>query len=561
MEPEYGTDQNAQAFPARGDRRAEAAFLAGFRLAQKTEGKSLLQYAQQYGVPESTVRHWVSRAQASGAPKGFVELVESPEGLLLLHRIVLAAMFVIVELCGGGVRQVCKFLELSGLWRVVATGYGTQQQEVKAMEQAIVQYGKNNRKALGDTMKPRDITVTRDETFHEQPCLVAIEPVSNFILLEEHAADRRAETWLTAMERGLSDLPVRVIQGTSDEGSSLRSLDRQTGAHSSPDLFHPQQDISRATSLALQRQVEASEQAVVEAALYVESLIDESEAYDAQHSGPGRPRDYQGRIEEAYRVYEKAEAAATEASGRRQRVREAARGISRCYHPFDLETGAVRDAAKVESEIHAHFAQIDAVAEEAGLSSRCRALLDKARRVLPQMVATIAFVHTLIRDKVSALDLAPVVDDAVCRLLIPLYYLEECVRKAPTAEARAAIRSTIASLRERVEGVGSPLAALPAYERDVIARVARECAQLFQRSSSNVEGRNGVLSLLHHSLHKLTQRKLNALTVIHNYFIRRPDGTTAAERFFGQAHDDLFEHLLAVMPPPRRPAALRRVVH
>lgn len=70
-----------------------------------------------------------------------------------------------------------------------------------------------------------------------------------------------------------------------------------------------------------------------------------------------------------------------------------------------------------------------------------------------------------------------------------------------------------------------------------------------------------MLSLLHHSLHKLSQRKLNTLTVVHNFFIRRPDSTTAAERFFGQGHEDLFEYVLTALPPPKRPAARRCVVH
>lgn len=47
-----------------------------------------------------------------------------------------------------------------------------------------------------------------------------------------------------------------------------------------------------------------------------------------------------------------------------------------------------------------------------------------------------------------------------------------------------------------------------------------------------MEGRNGQLSLHHHGKHHLSERKLSALTAMHNYFIRRPDGTTAAERFF-----------------------------
>jgi hypothetical protein len=46
---------------------------------------------------------------------------------------------------------------------------------------------------------------------------------------------------------------------------------------------------------------------------------------------------------------------------------------------------------------------------------------------------------------------------------------------------------------------------------------------------------------------------LKALTVVHNFVLRRDDGTTAAERFFGVPHDDLFTHLLEVMPPLPRP--------
>jgi hypothetical protein len=53
-----------------------------------------------------------------------------------------------------------------------------------------------------------------------------------------------------------------------------------------------------------------------------------------------------------------------------------------------------------------------------------------------------------------------------------------------------------------------------------------ECADLFQRSSSAVEGRNGQLSLHHHGRHRLSDRKLAALTAVHNFHIRRADGTT-----------------------------------
>jgi len=48
--------------------------------------------------------------------------------------------------------------------------------------------------------------------------------------------------------------------------------------------------------------------------------------------------------------------------------------------------------------------------------------------------------------------------------------------------------------------------------------------------------------------------KARPTTAMHNYYVRRPDGTTAAERFFGRAHPALFDQVLAHvdLPPPTR---------
>jgi hypothetical protein len=72
-----------------------------------------------------------------------------------------------------------------------------------------------------------------------------------------------------------------------------------------------------------------------------------------------------------------------------------------------------------------------------------------------------------------------------------------------------------------------------------------------------VEGRNGQLSLYHHGRHRLGEHKLAALTAVHNFYIRRPDATTAAERFFGRAHALLFEQLINRVPLPPQPRRRR----
>ena len=84
----------------------------------------------------------------------------------------------------------------------------------------------------------------------------------------------------------------------------------------------------------------------------------------------------------------------------------------------------------------------------------------------------------------------------------------------------------------------------------------------FHRASSAVEGRNGSLAQSYHNGRGLSNRRLSALTVVHNYDTRRSDGSTPAERLFGGQFPDLFDWLLnqmGALPLPRKPR--QRVVH
>ena len=58
---------------------------------------------------------------------------------------------------------------------------------------------------LSEKMAARKICVAEDETYHERPCLVAIEPVANYILLEKYAEDRQAETWNKAISEAVKE--------------------------------------------------------------------------------------------------------------------------------------------------------------------------------------------------------------------------------------------------------------------------------------------------------------------------------------------------------------------
>jgi hypothetical protein len=156
------------------------------------------------------------------------------------------------------------------------------------------------------------------------------------------------------------------------------------------------------------------------------------------------------------------------------------------------------------------------------------------------MQATIAFVSGYVRQQVSQLELTPPASYAMHAPLIPSYYLERVAATRTVREGEPP-RERAERLRTPLFEPGGALGELRSVEQNQLKAPAATLAEVFQRSSSNVEGRNGYLSLRNHQLRGLAHpRKRACLTAMHNFFLTRADGTTAAERFFGQKPRSMF---------------------
>jgi hypothetical protein len=137
--------------------------------------------------------------------------------------------------------------------------------------------------------------------------------------------------------------------------------------------------------------------------------------------------------------------------------------------------------------------------------------------------------------------------------LIPSYYLER-VAATRTVTVGKPLRALAERLRTPLFEPGGALGEVSPMEQNRLKAEAAKLAEVFQRSSSNVEGRNGYLSLRNHQLRGLDHpRKRACLTAIHNFFLTRPDGTAAAERFFGQKPRSMFAAILASVDIPPTP--------
>lgn len=489
-------------------------------------GKSQRSASQLLKVPRSTMQSWETARTASEIEAEVEQFFASPVGSKYLHRIVLAATTVI-SFGGSGVRGVQEFLRLSKLNHWVASSTGALYGWIGLVEENIALFGKEQTRLLAKDMPLKRIAIVEDESFHHgRPCLVAIEAVSNFILVERYVKERSKEAWDLAVSEGLKDLQVKIVQSTSDAGKAILShVQHELNAEHSPDLFHVQQELTRATAAPLSAQEKEFELLAEKANQQLDRAV--------QKHGTGSLKaieaEYTHRCKNVGLEFRKR---------RRQNVKEAIKQIGRDYHPIDIITGQWQKSEEMKERLEKSVEEVETACREAALSESSQKRVKKAKGAITMMVSYLVFFYHLLREYMALLQLSPEQERFLMDVLIPLAYMERVYVRGSKNE-KEKMQALIDALRKRArEGPWTE------EERKAMMQKAEEAAGFFQRSSSCVEGRNAWLRMKHGEFHRLSDRKLTALTVMHNFHIRRRDGTTPAERFFGKSHINLFEWLV-----------------
>ena len=375
--------------------RTQRAALFDPYLALQAQGRSLRQAAKALEVPRSTLQAWKAYQESLDEHPTVVIFFQSSPGLAFLHRLVLGIHLVCTEGGACGIRLVCLLLKLTGLDRFVAASYGIQQQVNRQVEEAIVRYRQEESARLAQDMPTKAITLAKDETFTGGLCLVAAEPQSNSIVLEQAAHARDQDTWQALMEKALSGLHCQVIQSTSDEAPGLLAyVEHHLGAHHSPDLFHVQHELVKAVSGPMATKQRAAAKAACEAQERLEQGQRQlQESANAPHKrGPGRPPQAAASLEQLEQDAQAAHQKLERLSAQREQVAQSIRHIGQAYHFVDVERGVRRNGRLIAADIQGQIDTMRSVAQYEGLSQTCLERIDKAERVVSKMQATIEFV-------------------------------------------------------------------------------------------------------------------------------------------------------------------------
>jgi hypothetical protein len=534
--------------PFRWSRADIAAALDDFDAAQSTSQRD---FAHQHGIPQATFNYW-TRRHGPDEDDPVASFFRSAVGEAVLRHIVLAALSTFHLQGACGIRLVGTFLDRAGLDRFVASSRGALYPLAVWLESDLVAWRDSMQPMLVGQMKPRTIPLVPDEHFHAgKPCLVASEPVSNFILVECYRDRRDADTWKEAILAGTRGMPLEVIQLTSDLARALLCCaEKGFACAHCPDLWHGQRDTFGPLLLPLARPVQQAQKDLEKATRCVDKLdrplegsISQQELLAAAEAALAE-RDAGKRLQEA--------------QGRQEQAAQQVRGVSDDYHPFDRHSGLPVSAEGMGERLNGRLDRLSEVLADAGLGDKMQEARSKARAWVTTLVGVVAWFWAAAQDAVEELELSESQEQVVYEKLLAGHYWSMAACRARTAEERKRLHELAHELKEEAWRQGGPLSSLPEEARKEVETAAQHAAGLFQRSSSCVEGRNGRLSLQQHGHSRVSERRLKALTVIHNYMVKRPDGTTAAERFFGQKHTDVFSWLLQRLPDLPRPAPKRR---
>ncbi len=547
----YNESKNVAGGKGNWNRADTASIISDFE--SRKQSISQRDFAKRADVPRSTLRYWSDRKNSIDADPVLTEFFESPVGIAFLHRQVTAAHVSFTKDGTASIHNVSDFLDQSGLSPFIASSYSSQRRVSEQLDDNIIQFGKKEDKRLGRQMPKKTITLCEDETFHPEICLVAIEPASNYILVERYAANRKTETWDEAVCQALENFPVKVVQVAGDEGRSLISHAlKGLKAHHSPDCFHVIYEIGKGTCGALMSKVKKAEKEHEKAIRLTDSVERAKEKYDSAQKRPrGRRPCFEKKIKQAKQNDQEAKESLEKARKHYETVRNEKAKIGEVYHPYNLKTGQKQNSQTVCELLTECFQKIcDATSD---LSYQCKKRVNKARRVAVKMVATISFFFQMIDINLDNMQLSNRDRRLMQKYLIPGQYLKLAASKERDVKRKAEILDKARELLSAVDCRDGPDLECSDCRVETLKKAARDCVLLFQRSSSCVEGRNAQPALRHQGIHRLSDRHLKALTVVHNYYIKRPDGTVAAERFFEAEPNDLFEFLVNNMDYPARP--------
>lgn len=315
---------------------------------------------------------------------------------------------------------------------------------------------------------------------------------------------------------------MKVIGLVSDRAKALVKLGSSAYLNvcSMPDLFHFQQDLGKLGGLQIGKKHQQAQKSQSKQGLEGKTVL-EKELIKKEAA----------EVIEIYKEY------------RNQTAR-----VNKTIHPFD-ESNNWSDEKKVNKTL------IESVREVGKLAEKVEITIDvsRASKILAQIPDIVKGVDNWIKmsqEKINGWVEGNVISEVEKRwlstFLLPALYWHLQLGRTKNGRSNPDLVDYYKDRWQQSKEVTlaqMDLLNISPLRQNILSEMAYQMASSFQRSSSQVEGRNGYLAFMNHSQKGIPKKKMEALTVIHNFDTKREDGSTSAKRLFHREFPDMFEFL------------------
>lgn len=501
--------------------------------------KSIRSVADLTQFSKSSVhRHQQAIKQRNLHPES--HLWETPEGYQWLRLLVFATLYIFGIQQGVGCEVISRFFHLLRLQNVIGVSPTSLRRIEAQMREQILNYSDKIQQQLKNNPTRLEIRVGADETFFPEVVLVLMDLVSGYIILEDFSQNRQYLTWNQKALKALQNLGGMVVVKSivSDRAKALIQLAVQGfNCTSLPDLFHAMRGISKAVGSRFGSRLNHLKK-------QLRTLHTQVLNHIQQHQEiPERLSQQIAVLQEQYSFF---------LTGQ-QAYHDILHQITCTVHPFAIDGSGCQSTVNVATALYQLLPQLAALGHTYQITK-----LDQPIKAFSDQIAAMAVGINLwwqsVEESLQLEEIDVEMSDWLLKYFLPHFYWRSVINhtKNPTLRHIYEQASIIALNHLLQHPFTSKLGSDEwAYWRDWATRMSAK----FQRSSSAIEGRNGYLSRLHHCGRGISKQQLQVLTVIHNFALKRTDGTTAAQRLFTQEFPDLFEWVIAQMgdlPLPRK---------
>ncbi len=502
--------------------------------------QSLRKIAQATGLSKDSVdRSLKAMNRRNKHPEA--DFWETEEGQAWLRIMVLAVLYVFGIKGNQGAERMSEFFKCIRVDSHVGSSPSALRNMIGQMEKLLVEFQQRQEAQQREKEEEGcDIVAAGDETwFNGKMVLVLMDLCSGYLIMEEEAEDRSYATWKTKAQARLKELGLQVRHFISDRGKSLVKLATAGfGCLAGADIFHAQYDISKWLGRSLHGKLGRASKQLREA----EAVLVKMEEKEAALDRIAEQKQYVQQIQEKLAAIEDG----------RQAYSEAQRSVSVAVHAFAVADNQPQSSKQVENHLKEQAERFKQIAEDQSVKDNKDAA-GKFRRQIKDVSSIVDAWWLWTKESLES-NIGEDLRNWLLHVLLPVIYWHHQCQKTQNPEVK---QLYVAAWQEAQDAYAlHPLTQTMSKQAlDLWRSWGEWVSGNFHRASSAVEGRNGCLAQSYHNGRGLTNRRLSALTVIHNYDTRCRDGNTPAERLYGAQFPDLFDWLLGqmgVLPLPRK---------